>query len=224
MGTHISFPSKAPPGITRTCFVLPIRERNTMRGLSVPAKPAFKTPLPLSITTGWFASILNFFPAWNPRTVQLKMVSKIGNLVVLFNFNGNVYTLGPHWPGVLMTVIVICGGAWINLQMISAKSFSGWTRFVLYFFLAIDFVLTSVFFFLTALSDPGIISQQKSGANADENENTVFIVKSPKAEWYCDECDSLSPSDLRARHCFDCGVCVIEHDVSQFWLFESPYS
>lgn len=42
--TYISLPSKEPPAITRRCFVRPTYERNTTRGLSTPAKPAFSTP------------------------------------------------------------------------------------------------------------------------------------------------------------------------------------
>lgn len=73
---HVSYPSKAPPGIIRTCFVLPTHARKRHLGLSPPANPALiipiaqsqavlyyvmHSPLPLSITIGWFAKASDIF-------------------------------------------------------------------------------------------------------------------------------------------------------------------
>ena len=75
------------PGITRWCFTRPMYDRNATLGLSAPAKPAFKTPVPLSITIGWFIvqSLLknsalpskcrsnSFKVEWTPDTVFTKL-------------------------------------------------------------------------------------------------------------------------------------------------------
>ena len=163
-------------------------------------------------------------PKWNPAIMLMSVFfaafknrnngRKVGYMWVLYeNEVGNlVLSVGPHWYGVLLVVLLIIGGTWMNIvfidnsilvQKIAAK-------------VVVSFFCTSTLLSLmmTACRDPGIVrTSPVPQCDTEEAETAAFENSST-----CDVCNVLQLDSLRIRHCYDCGVCIEGHDHHCPWM------
>lgn len=112
-------------------------------------------------------------------------------------------------PYVLITVLIIPPQFIIPTQIRAA-----WTTWNFVYLLA--FALSSggafLLYFATMLSEPGRVQPFRESLVGEETRNNSFqedsIAKTYKN--YCGICENWKP--LRARHCSDCGYCVVKFD------------
>jgi hypothetical protein len=149
---------------------------------------------------------------------------KIGNLYVLYRGQGAIYTIGPHWPGVLVVIALILGGTYVNYQMLHQKRFSVSTLYIFTVFIFTMMILTLTMLLLTALTDPGImqathISTTDDFSSDDFNVNIDgdTVVNSSDSQ-YCDICEIFQTPSLQISHCEDCNVCIKGHDHHCPWM------
>jgi hypothetical protein len=118
--------------------------------------------------------------------------------------------LGPHWPGIILTLFVIWGGTWLNLRMLSKHGFSQFTTCCFKLFISFFFVSTHVLLMLTATADPGIVF--KSGDVRSAEEGSLCEGE------YCQVCEVYQPDALRIHHCSDCNYCIEGMDHHCPWM------
>ena len=150
---------------------------------------------------------------------------KIGNVYVLSKSNGIV--LGPHWPGVLVTIALIFGGTMLNLQVVESKFPTGAAREWMRVLVCFLFASTMGLFLKTATTDPGIVFpgsltvkqphvelstlDSPAALNFDvETEGGPSLPMSGRSDplVFCDLCEVYSPEKSQVHHCYDCGACI----------------
>lgn len=82
----------------------------------------------------------------------------VGNCAVLRVW-GVPLVVGPHWPGVVVSFASIAGGTMLNLSVISRSSYPN--SVFLHTFVLVMATFISLFLFLTAVSDPGLVVLQR---------------------------------------------------------------
>eukprot|EP01041_Mallomonas_annulata_P004956 gene4956-9916_t len=131
---------------------------------------------------------------------------KLGNCYILNddNLGGNsiLATIGPHFPGVIMsTFMIITGTCMLSLICRTAPLHQFYTVISILFALL---SLSSLLF--TALHDPGII------LSSPIEEHDVISDNIP----YCDICNIYQPEG--AKHCDMCDVCIENLDHHCPWI------
>ena len=121
-------------------------------------------------------------------------------------------TMGPHWPGVLVVILIICGGTWMTRSIIKSLPAAS-TLQVLIFeaSTAFFFSTTIATLLLTACSDPGIVRVSPISAT-DEIEDDLS--NSP----YCETCSIYQSEKLDIKHCYECDVCIMGLDHHCPWM------
>lgn len=104
---------------------------------------------------------------------------RIGNLNILCKIGNEVYTAGPHWPGVVVTIGVIFGGTYLNLQILKNSNFTQMANILSKLMIGALCCTTTVSLLFTALSDPGIV--QNNRIPGDEEAANMN---------YCEHCDN----------------------------------
>lgn len=183
-----------------------------------------------------------------PTFLDKFLPRKMGNVYILSSKNRIV--LGPHWPGVLVTLALIAGGTNLNLQVIDTKypiaSATNASMKVLVFF----FCTTTLLLFLkTACTEAGIItgvsptSHQQLHDTESHDDGSITphlsthtshsthtahsLVTSPSPSTplellvFCDICETYSLDSQNARHCPDCNVCLEQMD--HHWYVTHPH-
>lgn len=149
-----------------------------------------------------------------------KWCQRYGNSFVLsFQMPGRERTIliiGPHWLGVIVTVCIILGGTTSDYHMIkdSGDHLSAFTRDFFFIFIAVFFVSTISFLFLTAFSDPGIIFPSTAEQSNLEEESAFNLDDIP----YCDICSVYQFQHKKIHHCEDCGYCIEGLDHHCPWM------
>ena len=136
-------------------------------------------------------------------------------------------SIGPHWPGVVVTLILIGFGTALNYQVANEIK-SGYYRIACYLFIHIMCLCTVIFLLLTALTDPGIVTidtmdemikklpeLSELGGNEDVDYSDIAANYNVP---YCDECRIIQPLNRDIRHCYDCGVCIEKFDHHCPWM------
>lgn len=166
---------------------------------------------------------------------------RIGNFIIIINsYNSYIYAIiGPHWPGVLFTslLIIICG--YLNIYLNYKHKYSLYIIIITY----ICIILSELFLFITALSDPGIIqlkqyyqsslSNKKSKNNSNnsnnhnninneeeekevEEEESASFLEDENSMPYCDVCNISQPRGT--AHCSFCNCCIEGLDHHCPWM------
>lgn len=137
---------------------------------------------------------------------------KVGNIYILHETDQFSLTIGPHWYGPFIVILMIAGGTFMNLVFIensTLKSKLGMT--ILVGFFSISTMLTLM---LTACADPGIV-RTSPVPQCDSEEAEAEKIDSSMT---CDICNILQLDGMDIRHCFDCGVCIEGHDHHCPWM------
>ena len=119
--------------------------------------------------------------------------------------------IGPHWPGVLITVFIIWFGTWLNLRLLAKqKDFSelaeaGFKAFITFFTIS-----THILLFCTATTDPGIIFKSECTSEKEE-----FNLNDAE---YCEVCEVYQPDERHISHCSDCNYCIDNMDHHCPWM------
>jgi len=156
-------------------------------------------------------------------TLDSILSQKIGNVYVLSKSNGVV--IGPHWPGVLVTIALIFGGTMLNLQVVDTKFPTGgasreWMRVLVCFL----FASTLGLFLKTATTDPGIVYpgsltvkqphvelstlEAPAALNFETGGDSLTMGDRSDPLVFCDLCEVYSPEKFQVHHCYDCGTCI----------------
>jgi hypothetical protein len=120
-------------------------------------------------------------PFYDYATHMHLNIRKIGKSYIILSHRGHLYTLGPHWPGVVVTIAIIIGGTWLNLKVVKQNDFSLYWDTCIRLLIAALFTATLGFLLLTALVDPGMVA---SNPVADDISEEAMINLS-----YCDYCE-----------------------------------
>lgn len=127
-----------------------------------------------------------------------------GQYVLLAGRDGRpLVTVGPHWSGTCFAQAAIFGGTYAFLSGTAIGS-TLLTTAISYFFM----LLTTALLWLTAATDPGIVTQSNMPRPDAEAGGRQLR--------FCDVCKVWQPE--RAAHCYDCGVCVRRHDHHCIWM------
>lgn len=125
---------------------------------------------------------------------------RIGNMMTIYESNGLLMvTAGPHWPGVVVVVFMLLGGARMNYTQVKN---SAAMQAIVYIFLSFSLL----FLFLTACTDPGIIRISQIQVDEEQADGLSF----------CDICSIHRPHT--AIHCMDCNCCIDEMDHHCPWM------
>lgn len=166
--------------------------------------------------------------------------------LIKFSRSLDIYVIGPHWIGVIVTVFVIFGGSFINHRMIMKleKSFLQWN---LLCFDVVMKIVTTFLLLITALTNPGIVLPPPSSASdrSDEEEGSALVVSSTSSlrrsrvdgeegrgvvgkgggggaetssEQYCEHCHVYCTEEMKVKHCTDCGYCIERLDHHCPWM------
>ena len=169
-------------------------------------------------------------PKAGPYSYHLLNPARFGNnyAFVLDHTGRPVVTVGPHWPGVLFTIMMLFCGTTLDRNIVTRNMqkelFSEASANYLYMFMFTMATLSVVFLILTAATDPGIVlggKVQLPGAGEDEESGIPLRSMNGGRDnhnhgrrtvsgHYCDACDMEQPP--KAHHCDDCGVCIYRLD------------
>ena len=143
-----------------------------------------------------------------------KFIQRYGNsYIVKLNKGKRTYIVGPHWPGVLFTVVVILGGTSANLHLLEHNT--NWSQSInLNFkvFIYVCCILTISLLLCTATTEPGIVfSNDKS---TDDALDAFNLEQMP----YCDVCSVFQPKQKRIGHCDTCNYCIEQLDHHCPWM------
>lgn len=154
---------------------------------------------------------------------------KIGNRYVLHRTKYKIYLIGPHYLGVITVTVLIFLGTSLNLNILHDKQLSYLLKLIIEVFIYMMMMLTLIFLLLTAITDPGIIllnqvscleenhdTQSEKGGLANRHIINRGIRLS--SDSYCEICDLNIDSRFNSRHCYDCNVCIRNHDHHCPWM------
>jgi hypothetical protein len=165
-------------------------------------------------------------PRWNPAIFLYSIFyqaifksrsnhrKKVGNIHILHETDVGSLTLtvGPHWYGPFIVVLMIAGGTFMNLVFIDNSMLkSKLAMDILVGFFCLSTLLTLM---LTACADPGIVRTSPVPQCDSELAETEAVDRSSM----CDICNILQLDGMNIRHCFDCGVCIEGHDHHCPWM------
>lgn len=110
-------------------------------------------------------------PIFITRILDVCLPAKVGNIYVLWRAKQRdaSIVIGPHWPGVVVTMALIFGGSSLNVQVVETKfaePTQGHMTLLVYLFAT----LTVLLLLKTATTDPGIVYADSA------------LVKDPAAE------------------------------------------
>ena len=125
--------------------------------------------------------------------------NRVGNIMILYESRGCLINIGPHWPGVIVVIFMIFGGASVNYS--HAKN-----SIILKGFIILFSIFSFVFLMMTALSDPGI-KRESNIAQDEEMANSLY---------YCDIC--CINRHVSTVHCIDCNCCIEGMDHHCPWM------
>jgi hypothetical protein len=166
--------------------------------------------------------------------------SRLGNMILIYSvskvsspisFSSKtpslrvVSVIGPHWPGVLFTSVIICVITYLNILLISSS-----IPFTI-LLLILSFT-AQIFLYLTALLDPGVhvlnLTDQSNSSSKSQNEiqnengeedieeNTSFLKKQNSSDPFCDVCGIYQPKGT--AHCQYCNCCIDGLDHHCPWM------
>ena len=116
-----------------------------------------------------------------------------------------ILNIGPHWPGVIVTLALICGGTRVNSHIAYGAAHGDRTKLlIMQIIIAFFCISTIVTLLLTAVADCGVLL---SSPVSPDDEAALDGT-------YCDICDIFQPSNLRIHHCSFCDVCIAGHGKS----------
>ena len=159
-----------------------------------------------------------------PRQGKIRACQIIGNCFVINVTNAFKLVIGPHWPGVLVAYATLIAGTLLFLKVIELNSVNGVTTVTIALVnnAYIMFSLTSIFLFLTAVMDPGIvISVNELPSHGTDIEMVGDIDKnraSLSSDPICDICNVCQIKSKRISHCYDCNVCMEQIDHHCPWM------
>jgi len=180
---------------------------------------------------------------------QKKMIQRYGNSYIVSLTTGTQkmrFMIGPHWLGVVFTVMVIIAGTWLNVRMLSKHThFQPETVRFFHVFIVFFFITTNLFLFLTATTDPGILfgtaNDLESSTNDKDTCDSVTeadtdsrgLLKSnqlnpgvnrfnspttSQSGEYCEVCRIYQPDHMNVYHCTDCDYCIEDCDHHCPWM------
>ena len=121
-------------------------------------------------------------------------------------------TMGPHWPGVLVVIVMIFGGTWITFTIIANMTVKSVLEKYLFMLSTIFFMTsTTAALLCTACSDPGIV---RATPISDRDDVEEELNNCP----YCETCSIYQPEKLNIRHCYECDVCIQGLDHHCPWM------
>lgn len=151
---------------------------------------------------------------------------KIGNIYVLSSSPYIHISLGPHWIGTVVTLILIAGGTLLDYNIVAQNTAisSSFQSFCIHY-IYIMCTTTMTLLLLTACSDPGITTKENQlfdtsligSSNSSSKYDEVFDSEGDSC-FHCDECDIKQPQRMNIYHCYDCGCCIIGHDHHCPWM------
>jgi hypothetical protein len=129
-----------------------------------------------------------------------------------------VAVIGPHWPGVLFTSLIICLITYLNIRLIS-PSISFMILLLILSFAA------QIFLYLTAILDPGVHvlnhqnqtqSENDPNTGEDVDEENVSFLNKQNSDPFCDVCGIYQPKGT--AHCQYCNCCIDNLDHHCPWM------
>eukprot|EP01039_Chlorochromonas_danica_P006088 gene6088-6705_t len=138
--------------------------------------------------------------------------------------------IGPHWPGILVTIVILLGGSMINVDEVRRSvRLSSQAKQLLFLAIALLAPATLLLLLLTALSDPGIVfpsqhtqdsTSESEGLLADESAGGGGGVAGAGGErFFCEDCQLVEPAGVsRMDHCRLCGYCIEGLDHHCPWM------
>lgn len=167
---------------------------------------------------------------------------RIGNLLIIENSLNSLilFIIGPHWPGVLFTSIIIIICSYLNLFFLF-NSLNKIEYKIIYILNIIEVLLAELFLFITAIIDPGVVilnnkykkrlenkeyeqnnknnnNQVENNENDDDEEGTSFLDDDDDQNSlpYCDICNvNQYPG---TAHCSYCNCCIEKLDHHCPWM------
>ncbi len=143
---------------------------------------------------------------------------KIGNLYVIGRYKGHVYTLGPHYPALLVVILLIFGGSHVNFTVLKQKQFSSSVNLLITVFIYVMMSTTTIFLLLTAFCDPGVVAASNQLTPDDDIDEFNINTITDQNNLYCDRCEIFQSQTLGIRHCDECDVCIRHHDHHCPWM------
>lgn len=137
--------------------------------------------------------------------------SRVGNTHIFFRKGKILYTVGPHWPGVLFTSALIILAAYLNIFLIRATETD--FRLLLIFFVCILCIFAELFLYSCALLDPGILLPKRIQGELIEENASLFT---ENGSYYCSVCEINQP--IGTAHCSFCDVCIDKLDHHCPWM------
>ena len=138
--------------------------------------------------------------------------SRVGNTHIIFRKDKILATVGPHWPGVIFTGVLIIFAAYLNIYIIQVNQTVFQSSFIA--LVCVLCVLAELSLYSCALRDPGIILPQSSQGDINE-ENRSLFTENGKYH-YCDICEINQP--VGAAHCSFCDICIEKLDHHCPWM------
>jgi hypothetical protein len=149
---------------------------------------------------------------------------RLGNVLIIFSSNKFssaipfqiLLVIGPHWPGVLFTSLIIFLITYLNIILASSP---------LYFkiILVLLSIFAQIFLYLTALLDPGLnLHSQKDLCHDEHDEESHSFLEQNQnrsgneSDPYCDICGIHQPSGT--AHCSYCNCCIDNLDHHCPWM------
>ena len=157
--------------------------------------------------------------------------SRKGNIYQLGRYKGTLINIGPHWPGVIAIIALISAGTYLNINIVITQcSHQNSTKTLLYIFISIMCILTTITLLLTAFIDAGIVVNNHISSDEEEasityeareslhtnihndDDDTTSLHRRDRNEHYCNKCHIIQYKELHIQHCDDCDVCIRGHD------------
>ena len=143
-------------------------------------------------------------------------VKRIGNSYVIYRHerSDTIITVGPHWYGVILTLVVLCGGCFLCFDTLNSKRVVVSSAMIISFklFNASTVGLAIVFLLLTACLDPGIVI-----FHAPIHASNYSLEGSHSENW-CEVCCVSQSFKRRVHHCDDCDLCIEGLDHHCPWI------